>query len=315
MAGRASLKWEWVFDRDLDKAYKVVPRWALSRRPTGTATVIAARIVEALRWTAACLAIFGFIWCLLAWPIRQHAIWIESLARYRRDPTAFYLLLTIVCVALALGPPYGPWRYVYWLPGFNFIRGSSRFMVLGLLGIAILAAIGFERLTAHLSTKAQWVLTGLVILLMAVEFAAQPFGAPYRFELPAADRWVAQQPKPFVVAEVPSAGGYARFQTMYVLHSTAHWQKTVAGYGGIAPETHGVLYDELDSFPDLQSVKHLQELGITYVIVHVDLYPPKQWHDVDERLQSFSDRLTLQYSDPAGRVYALRRPQEITSVQ
>jgi hypothetical protein len=33
------------------------------------------------------------------------------------------------------------------------------------------------------------------------EFAAQPFSTPYRFEVPAADLWVAQQPKPFIVAE------------------------------------------------------------------------------------------------------------------
>ena len=63
---------------------------------------------------------------------------------YRRNPTAFYLLLTAVCVALALGPPYGLWQFVYWMPGFNFIRGSSRFMVLGLLAIAVLAGLGIR---------------------------------------------------------------------------------------------------------------------------------------------------------------------------
>ena len=45
------------------------------------------------------------------------------------SPTAFYLLLTIVSGGLALGGRYGLWQFVYWLPGFNFIRGSSRFMI------------------------------------------------------------------------------------------------------------------------------------------------------------------------------------------
>ena len=31
-----TLKWEWVYDGDSDKTYKVVPRWALSRRPVST---------------------------------------------------------------------------------------------------------------------------------------------------------------------------------------------------------------------------------------------------------------------------------------
>jgi hypothetical protein len=313
--GRPTMKWEWLFDGDSDKTYKVVPRWALSRRPVGSTTIIIARIVDATRPVAAILLVCAGVWCLLAWPISRHEGWGESLAPYRRNPAAFYMLLTAACVALALGPPYGLWRFVYWMPGFSFIRGSSRFMVLGLLGIAVLAGIGFDRLSARLSPKFRFLAAGLVCALMAAEFAAQPFGTPYRFEVPPADQWVAQQPKPFVVAEVPSAGGYERFQTMYMLHSMAHWQKTVAGYGGINPVSHSVLYQELDSFPDLQSLQHLQDLGVTYVVVHIDLYPPQHWPDIDKRLQSFADRLKLEYRDPTARVYSFRRPPEITSVR
>lgn len=310
--GRPTMKWEWVFDGDSDRAYKVVPQWALSRRPVGSTTVVVARIIETMRTVAAILVVFAGIWCVLAWPISRHETWVEWLAPYRRNPTAFYLLLTAVCVALAVGPPYGLWQYVYWLPGFNFIRGSSRFMVLGLLGIAILAGIGFERLTARLAPRARRVAAGVVVALMAAEFAAQPFSTPYTFEIPAADRWVAKQPKPFVVAEVPSAGGYERYETMYMLHSMAHWQKTVHGYGGIRPERHSVLYEELDTFPDTRSLQHLTDLDVTYIVVHIDLYPPEQWPSVNKRLRAFSERLNLEYSDPIGRVYALRRPQETT---
>jgi hypothetical protein len=292
--------------------YRPVPAWALSQRPTGATTATIVRIVDAVRLISIIVAALAAVWFVSFWLNSRREAWIAWGAPYRHNPTAFYLLLTLVCVALALGPPYGPWRYVYWLPGFSFIRGSSRFMVLGLLGIAVLAAIGFERLTVRLSTRARVVITAVVIVLMAAEFAAQPFGVPYRLEIPAADRWVAQQPKPFIVAELPSAGGYQRFQTMYMLHSMAHWQKTVAGYGGIDPESHSVLYQELDSFPDLQSLQHLLDLEVTYVIVHIDLYPPQQWREVDERLRSFDGWLSLEYTDPTARVYALRRPLQNT---
>ena len=223
----------------------------------------------------------------------------------------FYLLLTALCIGLALGPPLGLWQYVYWLPGFNFIRGSSRFMVLGLLGIAVLAAVGFDRLSARMPARARAVVTGVLIALMAVEFAAQPFSTPYRYEVPAAERWLAQQPKPFVVAEVPSLGGYIRFQTTYMLHSMAHWQKTVHGYGGIRPSRHGILYQELNEFPDTQSLGSLAALGGTYVVVHMNMYSPEEWAKVDARLPAFSDRLKLEYSDPVSRVYALQRVPDV----
>ena len=305
---RRALNWYWT-EGD-GRNYTPVPAWILSRRPAGYTEAIAARLLDRLRRLSAIAVALAFVWLVFSWMKRHHERWITSLAPIRRNPTAFYLLLTAACIALALGPPYGLWRYVYWLPGFNFIRGSSRFMVLGLLGIAVLAGIGFERLSARLGPRSRQVAAGMLVALMAAEFAAQPFSTPYQFEVPAADQWVAQQPKPFVVAEVPSAGGYERFQTMFMLHSMAHWQKTVHGYGGIRPYLHSVLYEELDKFPDTLSLQHLLDLGVTYVIVHIDMYPPEDWVRIDERLGAFGDRLELRYSDPAGRVYALRRPQE-----
>jgi hypothetical protein len=170
----------------------------------------------------------------------------------------------------------------------------------------VLAAIGFERLTGRLTPNVKRIATALLIVLLAAEFAAQPFSTPYEFQIPAADRWIAQQPKPFVVAEVPSEGGYERFQTTYMLHSMAHWQKTVHGYGGIRPLLHNTLYHELDHFPDERSVEHLRDLGVTYVIVHMNMYAAEEWRKVDLRLTAFGDRLTLAYSDPTARVYALR---------
>jgi hypothetical protein len=93
-----------------------------------------------------------------------------------------------------------------------------------------------------------------------------------------------------------------------MLHSTAHWQKTVHGYGGLRPYRHHLLYQELDAFPDVRSVQHLATLGVNYVVVHTDLYSPEQWAAVSEKLGAFSDRLELVYSDSASRVFALRRP-------
>jgi hypothetical protein len=311
--GAAPLQWTWAFGV-ANEDYRLVPQWALSRRPVSQSTAVAARLIAGLRVTSLTAIAAAALWGLSLFVASRRDAWTAWGTPFRSDPTALYLLLTAVSVALALGPPYGLWQYVYWLPGFNFIRGSSRFMVLGLLGIAILAGIGFDRLAGSLAPRRRAVTAAVAVALMAAEFAAQPFSTPYRFEIPAADQWVAQQPKPFVVAELPSAGGYERYQTMYMLHSMAHWQKTIHGYGGIRPYLHSVLYEELDSFPDLRSLDHLTALGVTYVIIHTDMYPPEQWALVSDRLASFTDQLMLEYSDAASRVYTLRRSRFATRV-
>jgi hypothetical protein len=64
-----------------------------------------------------------------------------------RDPATFYAWLTLGAVLLASGPPLGLWPFVYWLPGMNFVRVPSRFMILAVLGLAVLAGLGFDRVT------------------------------------------------------------------------------------------------------------------------------------------------------------------------
>ena len=234
-------------------------------------------------------------------------------AVYRRNPTAFYFLLTAACVGLALGPPYGLWQFVYWLPVFNMIRGSSRFMVVGLLGIAVLAGIGFDRISGHLARRWRVALATVVGILLVAEYAAVLGVQPARFEVPAIDRWLDSRPKPFVVAEVPVKNiadtvGFERQETAFMLHSTAHFQKTVHGYSGWRTLFHLELFREMQFFPDETSVASLSDAGVTYVVVHTDAYPPDEWIRVEERLEEFASRLRLEHVEGAGRVYSLLRP-------
>src|SRR5262245_35595397 len=74
--------------------------------------------------------------------------------RDRQRVVFFYALLTFGSVWLTLGPPIGLWPFVYWLPGLNFIRVPSRFMLLAILGLAVLAGFGVEpRKSHHENTK------------------------------------------------------------------------------------------------------------------------------------------------------------------
>jgi len=105
----------------------------------------------------------------------------------------------------------------------------------------------------------------------------------------------------------------ARRQSLYMLHSTAHWQKTIHGYSGMQPPLHDAVYAQLLNFPDERVLARLASLGVTYVIVHTDLYSVEDWRRVDARLDGCKAWLALEHAEGAGRVYSLRQPPESSS--
>jgi hypothetical protein len=306
--GAAAIAWSWSRDGG---RLTPVPAWALSQRRTRYATVVAARLAD---WGLAIFAVLTAVsaaWYLRAGTRRRGSDVVRWAHARRTDPASFCLVLTAVGFSLALGPPYGLWRYVYWMPGFNLIRVSSRFTAIALLGLAVLAGIGFEKIAGRMTMRRRTVFAGVVALMMVAEYAAMPIGVQlWTFDIPAIDRWLDSRPKPFVVAEVPlyvfgSGESFERQETAYMNHSTAHWQKTVHGYSGWRTDLHRVLYEEMAAFPDERSLASLSALGVTYVVVHTDVYTPDEWCKVDDRLRQFASRLRLVHAEGAGRVYGL----------
>ncbi|MGB2714382.1 MAG: hypothetical protein WBC51_09410 [Vicinamibacterales bacterium] len=220
----------------------------------------------------------------------------------RRGVKIFYLVFTATCLWLAAGPPIGLWPLVYWLPGFNFIRAPARFAIPAVLGIAVLAAVGFACITARLTRRSRAAATAACLGLLLVEFAAVPIrNEPFELSLPLADRWLNDQRKPFVVAEVPIYPR-ERSHSNFMLHSMAHWQKTVHGYSGMRPPLHDKLYTDMRAFPEDASVTRLAELGVTYVVVHGELYPPEVWSQVEAKIDQ-SRLLELVFVAGRAKVY------------
>jgi hypothetical protein len=229
----------------------------------------------------------------------------EALRSSRNRSAIPYALVTAISVWIAAGPDGRLWPYVYWLPGLDFIRVPSRFILLSVLGLAMLAAMGFERLTSGATMRRRRVLAVVACACMVVEFSAIPLGTePDRVDVPAIDRWLATQPAPFAIAEVPLADTTRNSE--FMLHSTAHWQKTVEGYSGLSTALHGLLFQQLRTFPDENSLDALTSLGVGIVVVHMDDYAPDERMAVDAGLDRFKDRLTLLHVEGAGRAYALR---------
>jgi len=263
-------------------------------------------------WVVAALAAAARIGLARTVPFDARAR-IAGWRRARRDPAPLYFLIAAVSVWIAIGPPVGIWPLLYWLPGFNFIRVPSRFVLLGVLGVAVLAGVGFERVTARVAS-ARPLLTAIAAALLVAEWAAMPFAiAPARAGVPAIDRWIGSQPPSWVIAEVPLAdpqdlGRSERRHTIYMLHSTSHWRKTVEGYSGLRPPLHERLYAELAEFPDAASLRDLAALGVTHVVVHVDEYEAAEWPAVARRIDAYGHWLRLEHEEDGGRVYSIHAP-------
>jgi hypothetical protein len=234
--------------------------------------------------------------------------------RARTNAVLFYGLLTLFGFALLLGPPFGIWQFLYWVPPLSFIRAPLRFSLLVVLGLAVLTGFALDRVTSRLPAWGRPLVAGLFAVLFVIEIAAIPLaGTEMTMDVPAIDRWLDTLPKPFTIAEVPiaSPGDVSRFNAesaRYMVHSTAHFQKTVMGFTGVLPPDHALLYDELSRFPDEDGLRHLLALQVTYVVVHAEDYGPEDRGRLEEGLRKFSNWLTLVHADGDARVYAVHPP-------
>ncbi|MGE5127058.1 MAG: hypothetical protein ACM3PV_12265 [Betaproteobacteria bacterium] len=224
----------------------------------------------------------------------------------------FYVVLLVLSVWASLGPGFWLYTALYrLLPGFDLIRVPSRLGVLTLLAVAVLAAVGLERLLSPLAGRARFAAGVAVVGLLLAEYAAFPLAArPYEIEAPAVDRELAARPRPFAAVELPvadpaNAVASARLNSRYMLHSMLHWQPIVNGYSGIVPPRHERLFRILTAFPDTASLAELEAIGVRYAVLHREFYSDAEWASVVARADGLAGRLRLEAETADGRLYSL----------
>lgn len=226
-------------------------------------------------------------------------------------PGGFYLFLAPLTLWTSLGPQAGLYAALYrLLPGFDFIRVPSRFTLLTVLALAVLAGFGAERIR-RLPAPSGGLAFALVGLTL-VELAAFPLPTtPYRIAISPMDRFLAgASPGPlaaFPVADPRDPLQSARRHSRYMLESTAHFLPMVNGYSGFTPPFHDRLFRALAAFPDGDGLERLEELGVRYLVFYRDGYDETGWRHLVEWLDSAADRLSLVAKFDEGRVYELRR--------
>lgn len=217
-------------------------------------------------------------------------IWTPAPARAGRGVLAFYALIGIFGFWVSRGPDGGLYTLLYkTLPFFDMTRAPSRFGLLVTLALAVLGGFGFaafQRLWGG-RTRA----FAAIALLAIIAARSSPWGlrlteAP---PLPLAYERLAPMPRATVVAFPYWTGPVNRHRhTEYMLASTLHWKPLVNGYSDYIPPDLFADKMRLEHFPAIESWQPLRDRNVRYVLIHWNLYPAEQRHEIVRRTRSLS---------------------------
>lgn len=195
---------------------------------------------------------------------------------------AALLLVVTGCVAalgprLALGSGASLWSPYTLLrdlvPGFATVRAPQRFVVVAQLGIALLAALGADRVLGGVRPRLQAALvTAGVVLALAIaplpDLPIRP--VPAGRHAPRAYAWLREHADGRALIELPSPPDVAGRSRRTFL-STAHWHPVVEGYAANGPKHVGLIRWIARALPGdaaLQQIVDLVDVG--WVLVHRD---------------------------------------------
>jgi hypothetical protein len=191
-----------------------------------------------------------------------------------RPPSLALLLILLVSLALTWA---GPYQFLAGLiPATTIVRVPPRWIIPALFGLAGLAAFGGQLLMVNCQLSINnWPLAignywrrigfGLAVLVLLVEALSLPLPlAPVenRGSLNPAYHWLARQPRPLALVELPlhsaPAPEFPEVKRLYA--STLGWWSLVNGYSGYTPPRQTGLAQALAQFPQPEALAALPPL-------------------------------------------------------
>jgi len=221
---------------------------------------------------AVLLAIIGFIYGLKK--NRRKIPFIQT-------PVHFYSIMLLLSFLFTFGPK-GPYILLYkYVPGFRGLRVASRFHILVIFSLAVLAAFGIKAILSplpRLKRRMSLVIITPFMLLILVEYLSIPIPwitIPAKRDIPEVYKWLSAKKEDFALVELPlpKPGEFTyKKECPRIYYSTYHWKKLVNGYAGYFPPLYYELERRWANEPLEQNIKDLKNLGVKYIILHSSLY-------------------------------------------
>jgi hypothetical protein len=213
----------------------------------------------------------------------------------RRETVLLFTALGVLACWASFGPDAGLYNVLHaTVPGFALMRASSRFGLIVMLALSVLAALGAQLLLAR-SRHATILAVALLVMTAADRYVPLQFEAPLRAE-PAYDV-LASLPYGAVL-ELPVYSRLLGFRrSRYMLDSTVHWKPLVDAYSDYIPDDFTARLDVLGDFPTRDALVDLSRDRVRYAVIHLDPYEPQPRADLFERLATFAPYLKERYRD------------------
>ncbi len=219
----------------------------------------------------------------------------------------------VLAFILSLGPnfvivavsPYDLLRNTY--PGFGQLRSPFRLALFTQIFLVGLAGPGVAMLWGwrHRLGKGFAILIILLGMLESLALPARLLPAVPAVEESPWMSWLGERP-PGIVAMLPfpEDNSTASFEptVLWMNQALSHGHKLVNGYSSFFPPSYHQLEEQMESFPDDESLSALEVIGVTHVVIDHDWLTVTTAHVLQEAPQ-----LNLVYSDATKAIYQFRR--------
>ena len=224
--------------------------------------------------------------------------------RERSWISGYFLTLTAASFFLSLGPilhvggariwiplPYAVLYYI--APGFSSMRAPARLASLVLLGLAILAAFGYDRLRERVGGRPVWPAAVTLLFSLSIAFAwTRPLSTvelPTEKQIPPVYAWLANRSgaEPLLELPVPRADADENealaLRQLWVLY---HGHPRLDGTSGFVSRRYKAFRSLIQGFPGEGALRAASGMGARLVIVHFGDYPAAARAMLRERIRA-----------------------------
>ena len=224
--------------------------------------------------------------------------------RRRNELLAIYGGIAVLACWASFGPAGGLYSVLYGaVPLFTWLRAPSRFGIVVVFAIAVLAGVGVSAFLSRVANRR--LIAVLVAIVAVVELRVSfvwrdvpPFDPVYH-------TLAAQPPGPVIELPFYYLRSMFPLHAAYMLSSTTHWMPIVNGYSDFFPQDFRNNVLTLAPFPTVPAMKLLEPGRVRYAVFHMGGYNNDNRRDVEARLMELNQYFRPLYVSDQTRLYEI----------